>query len=416
MTRGRSENGFILALSVLLVLVLSISGMSFLHLDFLERKITLNNVDNHGAFYVANAGIERARDVLKIPIASLSWTTVLLGTYDGPDAGSSPDYPLDPAPAFSPLCACGPAPAHNCVTMPFGAGVDLPDNFVSDSTFDDGQYTVRAYNNAAAGETSTSDLDQVLTVRALGLVRGDQKLLEANVLAMSGLNLINCAASGPCPQINGNPTINAAPGREPIVGPNLVPVPTVPLTSPSNYYQISSNFIGSGKLLGSSGQVRTFTGTLTDNSYYFISGNATIQNVTANNVVIVSTGTLTVKTNSALSNAVLVGVQKVELQGKGTITAPFPYPAIVSGGDVTKSSGSATIFGTVYAGGTVDFNPVDKYGVVIGNQVKIQGSSKYVDDSNDPTYLKYYALMPGFTYPPELVITVTQAGSWKEKQ
>lgn len=61
------------------------------------------------------------------------------------------------------------------------------------------------------------------------------------------------------------------------------------------------------------------------------------------------------------------------------------------------------------------FIPVTVHGVVIGNQVKIQGSSTYTDDhSTDSNYLKYYALMPGFTYPPELKTAVTVSGGWRE--
>ena len=80
------EGGFILSLTVLLIVILSISGIGFMNLDFHERLQTLNTVGNHGAFYLASAGIERAREDLKIP-DTLSWTTVL--------TGSNPAYPKD---------------------------------------------------------------------------------------------------------------------------------------------------------------------------------------------------------------------------------------------------------------------------------------------------------------------------------
>ena len=58
------ERGFILPMAILLVLVLSISGAGFMQHDYLERVMTLTNVSNHDAFYLANAGIERARSRL----------------------------------------------------------------------------------------------------------------------------------------------------------------------------------------------------------------------------------------------------------------------------------------------------------------------------------------------------------------
>ena len=48
--RSSIKQGFILPMTVLLVIILGISGAGFMHLDFLERRMGLNNVDNHGAF------------------------------------------------------------------------------------------------------------------------------------------------------------------------------------------------------------------------------------------------------------------------------------------------------------------------------------------------------------------------------
>src|SRR3990167_6934135 len=106
---ARAKNrGFILPLSILLVVILAISGTSFMQHDFLERRMASNTADNLAAFYLANAGIERARATFKIPQFGTpptpTWTPVLTG-YDGPDAGTEPDYyQLDPNP--NPSCLC----------------------------------------------------------------------------------------------------------------------------------------------------------------------------------------------------------------------------------------------------------------------------------------------------------------------
>src|SRR3989338_8005234 len=90
-----SKRGFILPLAVLLVVILSISGTAFMHHDYLERRMATNNLDNQAAFYLANAGIERARETFKLPQPDQLWTRVLNGTYDGP-INPGLDYPLDP--------------------------------------------------------------------------------------------------------------------------------------------------------------------------------------------------------------------------------------------------------------------------------------------------------------------------------
>ncbi len=422
MTRiNNRESGFILPLAVLLVLVLSISGMGFLQLDFLERKMTLNNLDNHGAFYVANAGVERAREVLKIP-DTLSWTTVL--------NGASP-YATDPAPN---ALLCPFAATRGCVILPFGSAVASPDNLVFGGTFDDGQYTVRAYNNVE--ESGKTDGDQMLMVRALGTVRNDQKLLETRILATSGVNLINCDHT-PCPGINGNPTIDAAPGREPAyndatqVGPNFLPTLDFKLTDSRNYYRQASNFSSFAPNVKT-----TLSGQPQSNTYYSITGNVTLANTPSNisNVVIFATGTVNLNNKTTLTNSIIIGATGVTLQGQGTISAPLPYPAIITEGGVT-GGGAKQIVGTVFAArpresgkpfngtnGTIDVNPINVKGVLIANIVNLQGgqgngSTTITDDhANDPNYTKYYALMPGFVYRPELKTTTIVSGNWREIQ
>jgi len=136
----------------------------------------------------------------------------------------------------------------------------------------------------------------------------------------------------------------------------------------------------------------------------------------------------------------------VDLKGGGTLSAPIQsttflsnpslsaanYPAIISGKNVTRSSGSKTITGTIFAarpkessgvsgGGTVDLNATTVHGPLIGNVVQLQGgigigSTLITDDYPDPTWIKYYAFMPGFIYPSEMKTTVQITGTWRELQ
>ena len=474
----RTEGGFILALSVLLVLILSISGMSFLHLDFLERRMVLNNVDNHGAFYVANAGTERAREVMKIPPpppgSNFSWTSVLR---DNPPV----PYARDTAP--NPLL-CPYASTRGCVIVPFGVGsaavtASSVNNLVFGGTFDDGQYTVRAFNNTGPGDVAGSGLtridgDQVLTVRALGLVaRGatvEQKLLEANLLAVSALNGINCDEDEGCPDGNPN-SLDFAPGREPVPGlgpqaqylPKLNPPGTPsqpnPLLNPQNYYRRTTT--GSGNPTTSNPpinfpglQVRVFNngfnGAVASGSYYFVTGNATITGTTSSNtsnVVVFATGKVTVNTptSAPLTNTIVIGATDVELRGSGRLSAPIQsttflpsnpglsaanYPAVIAARNVnTSSSSTKTVFGTIFAARPSDsgfsgsngnsemnLDDITVHGPLIGNIVDLGNHANITDDYPDPNYLKYYGFMPGFTYPPDLKTTVVVSGTWREIQ
>ena len=431
--RRIGRRGFILPLSVLLVVILTISGTSFMHHDYLERRMTINNVGNHGAFYLANAGIERAKETFKIP-DTLTWTTVLQGTYDGPDPDALPDYPSDPSPVFCPLCLCGPDSSRGCVIPSFGVPVNSGIPF--SGTFDDGQYEVRAFNN----EPGTTDTDQKITFRALGTVRGEQKLLEATVLAVSGLNLVNCQGTpgvNPCPDTtNGNPDVRPTPGREPESTPTLPSMP--PLADPitpsacysANYYCYNSTDF-SLHFPGLTVNTYAIDINLTDNPnpnkpgdvliqpnhYYFTSGNASIDHVNnSDNIIVVGLGNIEVGSGvNLLTRTTVAGAGSVRLRGGVELHAPIPLPAVISNAAV-QADANVQIFGTVYSSGTVDLNPITVHGVIIGDPVEIQGgeNSFYTDDGN----IAYYALMPGFEYPEELKTTVTVPGenSWRELQ
>jgi hypothetical protein len=403
--RGSNDAGFILPLTMLLVLVLTISGTGFLHHDYLERRMAVNNVDNQSAFYLATAGIERAREAFKIPDI-LTWTDLL--------NGSDPDYVTDSTP--DPLLC--PDPTRGCVIPPFGALVDSGIPF--DAAFDDGQYEVRAFND----QPGLIDTNQRLTFRALGTVLGEQKLLEVTVQAISGLDLINCQgdADAACPNtIDGGPAIDPMEGRAPSSHP-VLPFLSSPLTDPNSDYRNDSFFTFWDSGHGAYPCTAPLPGPLTfdasnplaDNTFYCVDGDVVIQNTGANaNVVIFSMGNVDVLEGVTLTNAILVAVGEVRLNGDLDIHAPLPYPAILSEAAV-RVDGAAEVFGTIYSTGAIDVNPGSIHGVIIGDPVAIEGgaSTLYTDDGN----AAYYEFLPGFTYPNELKTTATVNGTWREIQ
>ena len=403
---ARGEAGFILPMAVLLVVMLAISGTSFMHLDYLERLMTMNEVGNHGAFYLANAGLVRAREEFKIGSSS-NWTLVL--------SGAAPGYALE-NPPDPVLCAAG----KNCILPPFGASASSPE-LPFDAGFSGGTYAVRAFNDAA--EAGNTDVNGLLTLRALGNVHGEQKVVQINVQAISGLNLINCQgeAGSPCPDVrNPNATISYLDGRAPSASPQLPSMP--PLASPLNPSTCNpANLYCNRNNLGAFGLTQTITlsggsttlSSLQNNTYYFARGNVTIKSSGTNhNVVIVALGNISTQGNVTLNNSMLVSGASVSLKGNFTISAVLPFPAVISSGAVNADN-SVTAIGTIYASGPVDFRPLQIQGVIIGSDVTLQGAATLVTDGGNAAY---YAFMPGFTYPSDLQTTALTSGSWQELQ
>ncbi|MBI4167503.1 MAG: pilus assembly PilX N-terminal domain-containing protein [Candidatus Aenigmarchaeota archaeon] len=457
MKQRSDERGTVLILAILLVIVLSMSGASFLHLHFLEMRMATNEVSNHAGFYLANTGIERARETFKLPNGQTNWSKVLDGTYDSlDDADTAPDYPADSSPVFCPTCLCGPNSANGCVIPSFQTTAKNPafaadGDPVTSSTdtplagiFFNSLYSVRAFNNDGTGDLGTTDGDQKMTIRALGNVRGEQKLIEATIIAGVKDNLITCG-DPVCPEKaktghkadcdeTTTPKCSAIEGHEPAT--SLLPTLDHPLTDSNNYYRNVNNFNNPPEPLESlslinrtpiplpcpaTGKKEVDLNSLQNNSYYFINCDVTVQGapgVTYDNIVIFSTGNVSVTSGNALTHAIIIGTTGVQFNGNGELHAPRPYPAVISQGNVSNSSGSATVYGNIYASapppGTaiVEVNPVSVYGLVYGDRVQIQGSSIYSDENN----IEYYQQMPGFIYSRNQQTTNVVAGTWKEIQ
>lgn len=424
--RRSGQRGFVLPMAIMLVVLLAVSGASFMQLDFHEKRMAMNESDNHRSFYLANAGIERARETLKMP--GTNWTSVLSNNPPAPYAHDSNPDPL--------LC---PDPSRGCVVLPFqttagnpviahnGDPVNSQDqSFPFDNTFDDGEYSARAFNN----EAGTVDTDQRLTVRALGTVRGEQKLLELKLMVDSNLNLMNCQGQpgDPCPnsEVGNSVEIEFSPGKEPAATPTL-PAMNPPLTDPNNFYRNPANLthltLTNIKIL--SGDIILTTSPnpnkpkevkIQNNSYYLTNGNITIKDTSSgangnSQIVVLSTGGNVEMQSGTLTDAILIGVNAVSLKGNSILKAPLPYPAIVAGSTVGGDNG-VTVYGTIYSVGTIDLRPISVHGVLIGDSINLQGSGYFTDDGNSA----YYALMPGFDYPNELktMIPVPGPDSWQE--
>lgn len=448
----RPRRGFILPMTVLLVLVLSISGMGFMQLDFLERRVTLNETDNHRAFYLASAGLERTRAALKIAVpenGSPNWSLVLADEAFQDTSG-------DPL-----LCPLGPP----CIAPPFGlAAIDAVSGEPPfDAAFGRGAYTVRAFNNSdVPGETSTQDVDNILILHSLGIAGNEQKLLEVQVFGISGLKLINCGYSdnsppAECPDMwkvmQGLARTNAIEGREPEAFlSNQLP------TFNQAFYENYKNFpwiqgwqnglpSDFGKAL--SDDWDPFAGppsevinrTLPSNTYFFVNGDVTLpQEAYGEGVVIFSTGTVELKQKAELINSIVIGLEGVKLRNEARVTAPLSsghFPAIVAGGPIPNSTSGGkpptavdlqllavgdpdkkppNVLGAIYAvSGNIELGMKQKVeGVIIARdgEVIMNAESRVTDEGK----LEHYNFLRGFTYPPDSRTTEIVPGTWRELQ
>ena len=439
--RRRGQRGFILPLSVLLVVILAISGTSFMHLDFLERRLTMNEVDNHGAFYFATAGIERTRESLKIDLANgvPSWTVVL----------ANPAL-ADPAAVYCDTCLCGPDPSKGCIVPQFqtpantivpivtnGDPVTAPDVPIA-GVFDSapaGQvwYSVRAFNDNAPGEVGTQDLNGILTLRARGNVRGEQKLIQVNAQGVPNVDLINCHCNpdARCPtRIRGNnnqgtcdPTTNpsciALEGHEPACHSTL-PKLDPPLTDPNNIYRNADALEDRGWTLPnrfdcstidcSKGQINV---DVQNNSFYFIDQPAKQVNVknigSKHDVVIFSTGDVDVGSGVDLTNAIVVTLKEARFHGGVDLRALLPFPAVIAG-EAVHADNNVEIWGAIFSLGIIRLNPITIHGVLIAAEVQVQGDSTFTDDGN----AAYYQFIPGADYGDEDITMKMVTGTWSE--
>ena len=427
----RSERGFVLGLSLLLIVVLSISGLSFQHLDFLERRMVINETRNITAFYHANTGIERARETFKIPTTSTpSWTPILQA--DHPEHPA--EYPTDlNSPDRATLCPF--AETRGCVIPPFQTTARNSDHINHDGdpvtasdipfaqAFDGGSYSARAFNNIEAGVSSTVDNDQILTFRALGNVNGIRKVIQVDIKAGLKGGVVNCQNNDPaavCPDSkNDNTQIINMEGRDPV---SLTSLPTWN----RDFYRDTSHLPCSVAETITTGNVTLVSGPtskpnerqMQTGHCYFATGDITVNSVGPgyDRVVVFSDKKLLVSGIAGFTHTILIALSEIQLQGNVETHSPDTYPALISGGDILKGNSSVKIFGNIYAEGSIGsekqpWNPNEIHGAIYGDDVYLKAASTRVTDDNDP---KYYALMPGFDPPPELKGTFVITKTWQE--
>lgn len=391
-------------MSVLLVLILAISGTSFLQHGYLEQSLVLRETDNQAAFYLANAGLERGLSAFNISISSdggFAWTPVL--------------SVIDPDPA---LC---PDVSQGCGSPPFGSRVLPPDYPFDAGGFDRGEYAVRAINNGGPGDQGIEDGDSRVNLRARGTIGGEEKIIQILVQADSGLKLVNCdrlyhPTNGDCPTDLQGSDVIPLPGREPAsFSAADLPVVNPSFFSQANHYPwtLTPRPITTNTTLTSI--------TIQSGSFYFNSNPSVVitldSNADANRVVVYSEGPVVLDHGTDLTDSVIVGLGGVTMNHGASVRAPLPYPAVVSQGNISLGNDHGVdVFGTVYSsgGGVLAGHGTRIYGMVIGvgGAVVLDNGTKVDDEGNR----NYYAVMPGFQYDETLVSAEVIPDTWRELQ
>ncbi|OGP50490.1 MAG: hypothetical protein A2Y79_06250 [Deltaproteobacteria bacterium RBG_13_43_22] len=140
----KEENGIALVTVILMLLALSVIGIIAVNLTNVGRKITSNTKTTKEAFYVAEAGVERARELLRTRMAGGSTLNSELNSVKGPDGVL---VNSDNAAAFS-------------------ATDDLP--YINTTSMGTESFKVYLTNDAVDGVTSTTDTNSIVTLTSFG--------------------------------------------------------------------------------------------------------------------------------------------------------------------------------------------------------------------------------------------------------
>ena len=141
-TRFREENGAILAISLIIMALLSLAGAMAIMTSSLESKISGNERQYKVAFYAADSGMEQARWLLRNDHeesgSDYGWNDELSGNHGEYSPATSQSYS--------------------------GAAVRIDQSAAGNPI----RYIVYIWNNTGPGETVTNDTDNLIWIRSIG--------------------------------------------------------------------------------------------------------------------------------------------------------------------------------------------------------------------------------------------------------
>jgi Tfp pilus assembly protein PilX len=177
----KDQRGIALFTAVLLLGALGALGFTAVNVSNVGSRITSNTRTSKQAFYLAEAGAERARELLRSTLAGGTTLSMMLNTAKGAD---------------------GVLTDSNTVSN-FSSSDDVP--FIPLTSMGGGSYKVYLTNDSVDGITSASDTNGIVTLTAFGYGPDNAvAIIQTSVKKGSGINLPNL------------------PGAITLAGPNVV--------------------------------------------------------------------------------------------------------------------------------------------------------------------------------------------------
>jgi Tfp pilus assembly protein PilX len=177
----KEQKGIALLTSILLLGALGVLGFTAVNVSNIDTKITSNTKTSKQAFYLAEAGAEQARELLRVNLAGGTTLSSQLNSVKGSD---------------------GVLTNSNNATN-FSSSDDVP--FINTTTFGKGSFKVYLTNDSVDGVTNTTDTNGIVTLTAFGYGPDNAvAIVQTTVLKGGGITLPNL------------------PGAITLAGPNVV--------------------------------------------------------------------------------------------------------------------------------------------------------------------------------------------------
>jgi len=177
------EKGMVLVVGLLLIAVLAILGTTAFLNSTTDMKISSNYKTNNEAFYIAEAGTERAREHLRSNVAGGSSVSALLSARVGNNGALSDSSDV------------------TCFyTNGTWASDDVP--YITNTSFGAGNYRVYLTNSSTDGVTSTTDTDEEVTLTSFGFGPSNSLAIISEVVKKLTLPPLPGAIVLPGPNVN----------------------------------------------------------------------------------------------------------------------------------------------------------------------------------------------------------------------
>jgi Tfp pilus assembly protein PilX len=307
-----NNRGVALILALLVLSFLTIIGSAFLTTSTIDIWISDNYKTGNQSLYLAEAGIDHAREVLRVSPRSSSEVLAML---------AGPDLRLATTTDADTLMAADDQPL-------------IPSHELMDSSGRSaGYYTVWLRNDSADGMAALSDTNGVLTLLSLGRVGNSRKLIEVTV------------EKGRFPETSTDPQLQTVAGIEGLVARithNATDVYTAPAIgdygSALNYGVVVVNGnieLGSGTAYGVllvRGEA-TVTGNFTWNGLLLVAGQGILR-INSGVTLTVNGGLFVAGTRAAdgtmLSTPAGVSYEISDVAQIKAANRPFPYSVIAT--------------------------------------------------------------------------------------